>query len=339
MRLMILALLFSFAVACGKAEKNVEKEDAPTLVTVRKAKAETREIRRKYSGYAHPFESHGVGFLVAGRITSLPVEEGDFVKKGELLATIDSSDYELVKRLAESQLDALEPNFKRVDAMVKKNVMPQAKLDEIRGRYHAALTQKEQAERQIRYTRLYAPTGGVVHELRTSVGQVIGQGSAAVVLLDISKLKVKFGVPQADLAHFHVGDEAVVRFDGVDGEYKGRIFHVDFVADAYTRTYAVTVEVDNPENRIRPSMLAHTEIVQERIEAVFLPISAVMRSREGKREVMLYDETTGAVSLRPVETGRRVGEELEIVKGLSGGESVVVKGNNYASAGDKVVVK
>jgi len=345
--LTLLSLIVASGFTYGCTEQNATSASAatdvisgapPILVTTMKAEKTTKDISRRFSGYSHPWESHGIGFLVAGRITSIKVKEGDYVKKGQLLATINPEDYILVKKLAEAQIKAIEPNYNRVKTLVEKQALPESQLDVLRGQYEAAITQRNQATRQINYSKLYAPTSGVVHELRTSVGQVIGQGSPAVVLLELERLKIKFGVSQKDLKYFKMGDTHKLDISGVASNVEGKIFHIDYVADSTTRTYNVIFEVKNKDLQLRPSMMSHLTIVEETLEGYFLPIHSLMMDRDGKQMVMTVNENSQIVT-KHVTTGKRFEETLEISEGLSENDLVVVKGNNFAVNGDKVVVK
>jgi len=335
------AALMLLCMACeekASAVKAQAQEKDGRLVVTEKAAISTKNVMRRFSGYAHPWETHGVGFLVPGRVSAMNVHEGQFVNKGQLLATIDPEDYVLVEKLAETQVETLQPNYERVDNLVEKNALPQKELDIIKGQYEAAQTQKRQAERQVNYTRLIAPVSGLVYELPTSVGQVIGAGSPAVVLMCLDKLKVKFGVTQKDLGNFEVGKKVTMNFPGVADEVEGAIWHIDYVADSMTRTYNLIIEVDNKDNRLRPSMLAHLDLVQESISGYFAPIDAVIRDNRGRMVLFMLDEKRQVFS-REVKIGRRFEDLYEIVEGLAEGETFIVKGNSFVQPGDRVSMK
>ncbi len=325
-------------VGCSSASGEEESLAPPAKVEVVNVESRTVETQRRFSGYSHPWESHGIGFLVAGRVTSMRVSEGELVTKGQLLATIDPEDYQLVEQLASTQVKALEPNYHRVNSLVQKDALPQSNLDEIEGKYEAAVTQRNQARRQVHYTRLVAPISGIVHELRTSVGQVIGPGKPAVVLLDLSRIKIKFGITQRDLPLFKPGQDVDLEIQGIDRKFTGKVAFIDLVADDYTRTYNANIEVPNPENLLRPSMLAHLFVNDRRKEGFFLPIHCISHDQAGKPIVKIVDPSTLIVEERPVEVGERHEETLQILSGLKKGESVIVRGTNYVRQGDKVVL-
>jgi len=308
----------------------------PILVGTVTVAPSTLEEKRRFSGYAHPWEAMGVGFLLDGRVTDIKVREGDAVKKGQLLATLDPGDFTLQEDLARIQVEALEPNFRRVDGLVKDKALSEAQLDELKGRYKAALTQRKQARRLVSYTKLLAPADGVIMKRKTSRGQVIEAGMPALILLDMTRLKVKFGVVQKDLALFETGQEVSLTFPGVGGERTGRVYHVAFVPDVKTRTFEVVVEVDNTDRGLRAGLLSHLHLSSEPVTGLFVPLLALKRDREGHPVVYLVDPDTHRVIERAVETGARFKDRIAVVAGLKGGEALMVEGQGFVNPGDEV---
>lgn len=330
------------ALGCGGDRPDPEAAGrvAPRIrVALHTVQPRTARVERRYSGYAHPWEAHGVGFLVGGRVTQILVADGDTVAKGQLLATLAPEDYALVKRLADVQVEAIKPNFERVDGLVADKALPQATYDEVKGRYEAALTQRQQAQRQLDHTRLRAPCDGVVMERRTAVGQVIGPGMPAVVVLDLARIKAKFGVPQQDLGLFPLGTQVTVRFPGVAGERPGVVHHVAFVPDPKTRTYEVVVAVDNADGALRAGMLAHLAVTAREAEGLFVPLRAVRTNAEREPIVYLVDPATSKVVERRIEKGALFGTDLEVLSGLAAGDAVIVEGQGFVSPGDEVQPK
>lgn len=311
----------------------------PSLVRTEKVAPSAQEDNRRFSGYTHPWEALGVGFLVDGRVTDIKVREGDIVTKGQLLATLDPVDYALQEDLARIQVEALEPNFERVDGLVRQKALSEAQLDELRGKYKAALTQRKQAKRLVSHTRLQAPSDGVIMERKTSPGQVIGAGMPALIMLDLTRLKVKFGVVQKDLSLFAVDQEVDLAFPGIEGRRKGRVFHVSFVPDTKTRTFEMVIEVDNAGGHLRAGMLSHLHLTTGRVSGIFVPLLALKRDGDGHPVVYLVDEGTHRVRERRVETGRRFKDRIAIAAGLEGGEALIVEGQGFVNPGDEVRIR
>lgn len=336
----------------------------PVLVRARTLVEETRTRSRRFSGYMHPWGSSGVGFLVGGRVTALHVEEGDEVTKGQLLAEIAPEDFALVRRLAEVQVQALEPNVARVDRLVKERVLPASQYDEIHGKYRAAITQRDRARRQFDYTRLYAPIDGVVMEREASLGQIIGTGSPAVVLLDLSKLSLRLGVVQQDLALFSRGQRLEVQVPGQAGTRPGIIHHIAAVPDKKTRTYEIVVVLQNPvsveaspeaggapgsgeaasapgasgRRALRAGMLGQVQLQAKQSTGVFVPLLAIRRGLDGGYLVSVLGAGS-RVEERSVVLGDLYEDEVQVLEGLEPGARVITEGQGFVSAGDVVRVR
>jgi len=334
------AVFFALCLpGCHEAKSGEKVKTPPVRVEVLKAEKTSNNLERHFSGYTYPWESHGVGFLVGGRITDIKVEDGEMVKKGTLLATIDPSDFALVEKLAETKVKALQPNFERIGKLVEQQALPQSQLDDIQAQYEAALTEKTRAKKYKSWTRLLSPIDGIVVEKMSSVGQVIGPGMPVVAIIDLKKVKVEFGVTQKDLGLFHIGDEARLTFQGIEGERRGKVFHIDVVADPSTRTYSVAVEIPNDDGSLRAGMLAHMVVTAEKVEGFFVPLYCVKRISEEASAVMVMDAATQKAALRKVMTGRLIGEDVEITSGLKEGDLVITSGQDLVHEGDRVTIR
>ena len=223
---------------------------------------------------------------------------------------------------------------------MNKQVLPQSQLDELDGRYRAAVTQQKQAKRQLEYTRLISPISGMVMETRTSVGQVIGAGQPAVILLDMDRMKFKMGVPQADINYFKAGETVDVDVPGVVQSRKATVYTIDYVGDAATRTYGVLMEVPNTDGALRAAMYGSVTIKAESHEGLFVPLYALLHTPIKKEPfVMVVSADGNNAEARMVTPGPMVGDWLRIEEGLKDGDRVIVKGHEFLNNGDRILVK
>jgi len=340
----VLMMVLLAAVAAGGCEASggaaISKAEVPPVrVEVYTMGTATHDINRSYSGYLSPWNSHGLGFMVAGRVTKLKVREGDRVKKGQLVATISAEDYALVKQMADIQADTIEPNLQRVNALVDKQVLPKSQLDELDGRYRAAVTQQKQAKRQLGYTKLFSPLSGTVMETRTSVGQVIGAGQPAVVILDLDRMKFKMGVPQRDINYFKKGDSIAIDIPGVDGSREATVYAIDYVGDAATRTYNVMMQVPNEDGALRAAMYGSVTLKAESHSGMFIPLYALLHTPIDRKPFVMVASTDGSTAqMRMVTPGIMVGDWMKIEEGLAEGDRVIVKGHEFLTNGDRILV-
>ncbi len=326
------------ATGCSGEGARAADETTAAAVAVEVLSVQEREeaLTRRYTGYVHPWQAHGIGFLVGGRVKSILVKEGDKVEKGQLIATMVADDFALTQSLAAVHRDALAPNLERVRTLVEERVLPRSELDRIQAEYDAAVTQWKRARRQTDYATLHSPVDGVIHERQSSEGQIVGSGTPVVIVLDLSRVKVKVGVTQSELQYFALGARYDVHFPGTEIVRQGVVTHVDFVSDTQTRTFDVSLEVENGDGVIFPSMLAHFERVTERYRGLFVPLHAVQRGPKGAL-LTVVDPESATVEKREVSLGALLGDQVEVRAGLQAGELVVVAGHDFVKAGQKVV--
>lgn len=332
----LLFALSTFAGCRGTSDGSTGLELPPKLVRTKAVAVETRREERRFSGYVYPWDAHGVGFLIAGRVKALHVDLGDRVTKGQLLGELVREDYALVQQLSEIQVTALAPNVQRVDSLVDEKVLPAVTRDEVTGRYQAALTQREQARRQLGYTRLEAPLDGVVMRRDTAVGQVIGAGMPAVTLLELDRVKLKVGVTQQELANFEKGRELPVEIPGFGEGWTGVVHSVALVPDPKTRTYEVTLAVDNADGRLRPGLLAHVRLITREKQGLFVPLHLVKHDLQGRTVTLLLDPATSRVVERPIALGDLFGVDVEVTEGLTAGEALITDGGGFVVADEPV---
>jgi len=332
----LLVIALAFPGCRSESDGSAGLELPPKLVRTKTLAVDTRRDERRFSGYVYPWDAHGVGFLVAGRVKALHVDQGDHVKKGQLLAELVPEDYALVQRLSEIQVSALAPNVERVDSLVDEKVLPAVTKDEVTGRYQAALTQREQARRQLSYARLEAPVDGVVMRRDTAVGQVIGAGMPAVTLLELDRVKLKIGVTQQELANFEKGREMPVEIPGFEGQWTGAVHGVGLVPDPKTRTYEVALAIDNADGRLRPGLLARVRLITREKQGLFVPLHLVKHDLQGHTVTLLLDPATSKVVERPISLGDVFGVDVEVTEGLAVGDPLITEGGGFVVADEAV---
>ncbi len=320
----IIAALSS--VSCEKVAKSGGVEgEYKTPVVVRKARVENKKEVRRLTGDVDAWEMLPLSFKVGGRVSEVLVEEGDEVEEKQLIAVMDPRDYWLMRNLAHSQVEALQPHLKRAESLYESKALPRSELDKIEGKMRAARIQHRQAQAQLSYARLRSPISGIVIKRLVGPGDMAGPARPVIAVAKLRRVKIVFPVSQGDLKHFKKGMEIELEAAGVDGVFKGKVHHVGYAADASTRTFPVTLSVPNDDLVLRMGMIVSAKVHVADHEGVFVPLSAVSRNLGGEPSVLVIDEEGKAVS-REVELGIRVGEEVMISKGISAGERIIVKG-------------
>lgn len=227
------------------------------------------------TGTARARQEAKLGPLSSGVIQAMMVEEGDRVKKGQVLFRLRSSAQDLGVRQAEAALAtaevakaSAETELKRTQALSESGSVAPAVLDQIQARYDAAVAQVAQAQAAINSARqasadttVVAPFDGLVASRRANVGETVTMMPPTVVLViqDIDSLEVRANLPESALATLHPGSPVRVRFPAVDVTREVSVTRVNPSVDPMTRTIEVVAEVPNPDHALKAGMLVECD--------------------------------------------------------------------------------
>ncbi|MEL7059494.1 MAG: efflux RND transporter periplasmic adaptor subunit [Acidobacteriota bacterium] len=303
------------------------------------------------TGYTVARRRAAVGAKVIGRIVDLPVDEGDRVARGDLIAVLDSDDVAADVAAAEAALN--ERLAERVDAerelgrrqrLVAEGVFAQAELDAAQTRLDVVEAQIASAEArlaagraQLTYTRIVAPIEGVVIERNVEVGEMVAPGGftsqqstgSIVRLADPESLEVEADVNESFIARLRRGQPATIEVDAVpDHRYRGRLRQIVPTADRQRAVVEVKVSIEDRDERLVPDMSCTVTFLDEEAETVealptrlYVPANAVVR-RDGATFVFRLEEDI--VRLTAVELGEESAEGVEILGGVGAGERLAI---------------
>lgn len=303
---------------------------------------------------ASPDAPSNVSFLVSGRVVSVGPREGDYVKKGQILASIDPTEYRLALAAAKAQSDQARVGYKRAEDEHRrmkmlydsKSLAPND-YQKFKAAHDSALQQYEQAVASEKLSRkhlsdatLCAPVNGFVSRRSVEPGQMASPGQPAFEIVKLDTVEVSVGVPETDIHLVRVGQKAAVTLPAMPGEsFEGSVRVINVSADPGTRTFMTRITIPNPRHTLRIGMVAEARIRGDRtVRLLALPIEAIVRDPQGARMVYMYFPAQKRVYARRVETGGLFGREIEIKRGLTGEDSVVLAGQERLRDGALVSV-
>jgi membrane fusion protein (multidrug efflux system) len=203
---------------------------------------------------------------------------------------------------------------------------------------HGAQAQESIAKKALADTRLTAPFAGVIARRDVENGMLVSSSRPVFVLMSLQPAKVRVGVPEAEIGKIRIGQKASVQIPSLgSGDFPGWVETIGFAADPAARTFSVKISVPNPRLELRAGMVAESRIeTGERVTAMTVPGQAIVRDAQGVATVFLFFPGKNRVYARRVDAGSVFGREVEIVRGLSGGEKVVVGGQQLVHEGSPV---
>ena len=339
--------------ACSKPEPLPEPVRAVKLLTVG---VQPLQAQHEYAGQVRARTEASLGFQVGGKIAQRPVELGQRVRAGQLLAELDPQDYRLAAQAAQAQVSAAQTqrdlaaaDAKRYGALKEQNFISGAELERRQATLRSAQAALEQARaqastqgNQTAYTRLVAKVAGVVTAVLAEPGQVVSAGTPVLRIAVDGPRDVEFAVPEDQLAQLAPGQTVQVRLWAGQALLRGKVREVAASADPVTRTYAVKVAIDSAGSTPPPlGATAYVALGATRsagpAAVMHLPTSALLRQGQGTA-VWVYEPGSGTVRAQPVQIAGADGNSAVVASGLSPGMQVVAAGVHVLSPGQKVTV-
>jgi RND family efflux transporter MFP subunit len=338
-------------LACSKPAPLEEPVRAVKVVTVG---LQPLQAGHEFAGEVRARVESRLGFRVSGKLLARPVEVGQRVKAGQLLAQLDAQDYQLAFEAAKAQLAAAATNrdlaradFKRYQELKAQNFISGAELERRDTTLKAAQAQWEQAQaqssaqgNQAAYTRLLADVAGVVTAVEAEVGQVVTAGTPVVRIAQDGAREVVFAVPEDKVAALKPGSAVAVQQWATGTALQGVVREVGASADPVTRTFLVKATLDGKD---APALGTTVSVLPQALQrgagavVIKLPTTALRQSGNASN-VWVLEAASMTVRLQPVQIATADGNEVVVTSGLQPGMQVVSAGVHVLSPGQKVTI-
>lgn len=334
----------SLAIAsCSRADARAASDAenaAPAVPVVAHTVTPTARTRSTTaSGIVHANSTVDVAFQVGGKVVTVGPDEGQVVRAGQALATLDATEYRLAVEQASAQADRAARDRDRNRPLLASGAIAPADMDHLESGARQSAAAADLAKKRLADTRLDAPISGIIARRAVEVGTTVAPGQPALTIVDLDPVRVRVGVPEADVGHVAIGAASTVRIPALDTTFVGRVTLIGVSADPSTRSYTVEISVPNPARRLRAGMVAEATIEsKETRPALMVPASAVLHDGgvNGATIVYLLDSDGARVHARRVAAGTARGDSLELTSGITAGDQVIVAGQQRLRDGASV---
>ncbi len=325
----VLAGLFLLS-ACGAGEEsaeNQEDEEETPPVPVEVSQPVRGDIFAVYSGTA-PIEAFAEADVIAkveGEIRELLVEEGDDVRKDQVLARLDGDRLRLELNESQARLRKLQRDFERNKDLREKGLLSEGDFEKIQYDLEALQASYNLASLELDYTQIRAPIDGVVSERYVRLGNTIEVGEPLFRVTSFDPLVTYLHVPEREYRQLSPGQPVAIDIDALAGQRViASVTRVSPIVDPETGTFKITVEISDEERRIKPGMFARLSIVYDRHEnALQVPRSAIVEDG-GASSVFVVED--GVAIRKRVETGFSEKGMVEITAGIADDDAVITVG-------------
>ena len=340
------AYIYYFALYCfalfglnGCKNNDARPEAPPISVIVEKISELSHSQDISVSGNVEGNKTVRLGFMVAGKIDRVNYNEGEAVRSGQLLATVDSTSYSIAKEIADVQVNQITDEHGRLKMMYERKSLSESDFKKVDFALQGALAQQKLHSKNLSDTRLYSTMNGILLKRLAEPGEIVSAGMPVLVVSDISKVKVSAYIPENQLQYVHIGQKADVRIDALGQTFSGEVAEVGGLADAMTRAFTIKIEVANSGQTIRPGMIAEVTLSDvSRKTILSVPASSILRTPEGQAYVFVVDIPKGQAFQRYISLGGLYGDKIEVVSGLSNGETIVLGGQQKLTNGSRITV-
>jgi membrane fusion protein (multidrug efflux system) len=263
---------------------------------------------------------------INGRLVAVHFEEGQRVRQGDKLFSMDASVTEADLREAQANFENARRANARAEDLGSRQLLSRSDVDTAKAQLGVAQARVASARAQLDKTTIVAPFNGVIGLREASVGAVLSPGQALVNLVRLDPMEVDFSLPEGDLAAVAPGQPVRLTVDAYPGEaFTGEVMAIEPVIDVNSRSAKVRARVPNPDYRLRPGLFARVtlEVGEAGASAILVPEQALLQEGETR---FVYVVRDGKAARAVVRTGQRLPGRVAIVEGLSEGDQVITAG-------------
>lgn len=320
---LLITCLTGLALVAGCSKSTTEGAGTAAAVTKRQPVEVTQVQRRDLTesltvvGSLEANEAAEIRTEINGLVKAIHFEEGQQVKKGDLLMKIDDAELRAQYSQVEARYQLAELNVSRSENLSESRTISQSEYDRARSEFAAAKAELQVLKLRLEKTELKAPFDGVVGSRTISPGDYVTTNTALTTLNDLSRMKISFQVPERFLSKVRHGTPFVLRSRAIDAKdaVTGEVYFVSSVIDRNTRSSEVKGLLASPPEAFRPGMFANVEIVLEVHHGVLtVPEGAILTTASGPQLVAAKEGKDGPeAEFVPVRTGLRAKGFVEII--------------------------
>ncbi len=315
---------------CNSGAQNKLSENQPEAVRVKVLEIGTSPGSESQSYIATIEESVLVplSFLAVGTVDKVLVDEGQRVSKGQLLAVLNNESYQNAYQIALSKKNQAQDAYNRLEPVYKKGSLPEVKFVEIQTGLEMAKSAVLMSKKSLDDCKLYAPTSGIIGRRMLEPGMSVLPGNPVFRLVKIEKVTANVPIPENEIASMKRGQKALVQVSALgDQKFEGEVKEIGVLSNPLSHTYRVKIELNNPEELLKPGMVCKVNINNSSLEnRIIVPLSAVQIDGNGEKYVFIANSSTGKAMKKLVKVGPLNYNGVVINSGLSVNDLLITEG-------------
>ncbi len=348
---------FAMAILLVACKEKVEKKETIRPVFYQKLSEGNISGKRSFAGMSQAENEAKLSFKVGGTLEKINFKMGQTVKKGEVIAVLNSDDYKInyqkalaSKKNAQIQVSSAKSSFERIEKLYASNNASLSDFEKVKTQYESAkamlrtvLSQLKAAKNQLDYTQLKAPFDGSISRVLVEESEMIGPGRPVVMFLSNGNVEVKTQVPENIIQQIEIGQVAKIKFTAVPNkEYDGVISEIGRSTGGAS-TYPLILDLSDIYNEVLPGMACTIEMNFEKKDSsnntILVPFDAVAHDEGGDFVYVVENTDTEGIykaTRKTVKLGELTSEAYEIKEGLSPDDIIITAGLSFMYDGRKV---
>jgi len=330
-RTVVLSILLLAIVVAGCSEEVAQVEERQVAVRGVVLEPQSRDIVKTYTGTVEGIRQATIRSKVTEAVQKVRIDEGDMVKEGQVLLSLDKSGPSSRYFETKSLFENAQKNFKKIEYLYNEGAVSESRYDEARTNYEV---RKAEFESVSQLVEVPSPINGVVTSMNVREGDYLSMGQELATIARTDSLRVKFNVNIADAPLVESGTKVRVVIEEAADSIDAFVKTIAKSADPVTRAVSVEATFDNAEGRFRPGTFARVRLLLERLnDVVIIPRNSIIEMSEG----MVAFAVRGDYAIRQrVTTGADLDGEVVVESGMAPGDTLVVVGQAYLEDSTKV---
>ena len=336
----LITIMILWITGCSEKKSPTSSAEQGLPVKVQEIKPTSEDQQNYYVGIVEESISVPVSFLTNGQVTKVYVSEGQKVKKGQLLAELNSSNYQSMYQISRSKEKQAEDAYSRLSDLYKKESLPEIKYIEVQTGVEQARSATQIALKNMNDCKLYAPMDGIIGTRSIEIGMSIMPTVTVFKLVKIDKVFIKVSVPENEIAKTKTGQKAKINVTALDNEqFEGAIEEQGIMANPLSHTYDIKIALANRGEKLKPGMVCKVALHNNASsDQVVVPSNVIQIDKTGQKYLLIADVNTNKVVKRNITVGAPSGNGVIITTGLQAGDQLIIEGYQKVSENSSIQI-
>lgn len=334
-------LLVIGIVSCQKGNsntnnKNVENSKLTLKCIEIKPQIDNQNLR--YTGNLIPTKRIALSFQLPGSIVKINVDEGDFVKKGDVLAEIDPTTLKSAFKAAQATQKQAIDAYNRLKEVHDKGSLPDIQWEDVKSKLAQANSALAIAKQNLKHTKIVAPEDGVIGEKNNEVGNSILPGIPVMNILKLNDLYARISVPENEITKIKKGLKSEIKIAALgDNTFKAFVEKIGVISNPISRTYEVKLRLKNYQLMLKPGMACTADLfLNEDRNTIEIPYKVVSKDNNDETFVYKIDKNTHNIVKQNLTLGSFTNNNVRVESGLKLGDLIVLEGSHKVTEGMNV---